>query len=165
MGQDGRMDAADELTSLADALADRALRRAGTAATVGGFLLGALALVFLVLAQGRLDESSLPQVFILGTGQVAGLVLGAHCQLSARALAAERGAGQQRSLAAAAVVRRTLVTVLLVAGTVAVWSLVTMRPFTAAALSVAIGLALLSQFVVLMVVQRRGLLRAGPRPA
>ena len=158
------MDAADELTSLADALADRALRRAGTAATIGGFLLGALALIFLVLAQGRLDETSLPQVLLLGTGQLAGLVLGVRCQLSARALSGERGTGQGRALAAAGLLRRGLLVTGLVAGVVAGWSLLTLRPFTAAALSVAIGSALLSQFVVLLLAQRRGLLRAGPRP-
>lgn len=158
------MDERTELTALADALADRALRRAGSAATIGGFALGALALVFLMLAEGRVDATSLPQVFILGAGQVAGLVLGLRCQLAARQLAADPGSGQDRAAAAADLLRRGLLTVTLVAAAVAVWALVVLRPFTSAALSVAIGSALLAQFMILMHLQRRALLRAGPRP-
>lgn len=157
------MDEHDGPVALADALADRALRRAGAATTVGGFVLGALALIFLLLAEGRVDAGSLPQVFILGTGQVTGLVLGLRCQLAARRLRSEPGAGPSRARTAAGVVRRGMVTMALVAGAVALWSLVVLRPFTAAALSVAIGSALVAQFMILVHLQRRALLRAGAR--
>lgn len=154
------MDERGERTALADALADRALRRAGTATTLGGFALGALALIFLLLADGRADVGSLPQVFILGTGQVAGLVLGLRCQLAARRLTTDLGSGQLRALTAATLVRRGMVTTALVAGAVALWSLAMLRPFLAAALSVATGSALLAQFMILLHLQRRALLRA-----
>ena len=153
----------DELTALADALADRALRRAGAAATAGGFALGALALVFLLLAGGRMDATSLPQVFILGTGQVAGLVLGTGCQLSARGLAADPGSGQGRASDGARLLRRGMLATALVAAVAAAWALVMLRPLTVSALSVAIGSALLAQFLILLHLQRRALLRAGPR--
>ncbi len=150
---------------LADAVAARALQRSANGAAVSAIALGVLATAFLVLAQGRLGPQSLPQVAILGLGQVVGLALALRCALRARALSRtdRRGSGPSEAESAARDARRTVLGLTVSTAAIAGCLLVTLRPFALTALSVVLSVAVLAQLVVVLTTLRRRLLRAARR--
>ena len=154
---------ASEDLDLADALAERALGRATSAAAVAGLAMGTLALLFLVMAGGRLDARSLPPLLVLGIGQLAGLVAAAGGVTRLRAVRSVAGTGPGHAAGAAGLLRRLLVGTAVLAAVVAAASVVALRPVVTAAFSALLALALLAQFLIVIFVQRRALLRASVR--
>lgn len=153
---------------LADALADRALGRASSSLAIGAVALALMSLLFLQLAGGEPDARSLPQVVILGIGHLGGLLVAVACFVLLRRLrsavdAGRSGTGPDAAAEGAAWLGRLVVGVPVTAVAAAVALLVTMRPLATAVLSVAVGLAVVSQLAVLAAVQRSGLRRAAVR--
>jgi len=155
----------DDGEGLSDALAARALARVVTGAAAAGFALGLLALVFVLLADGRLDATSLPQVLVLGTGQVVGLVVASAAATRLRAVRAVPGTGPGHASGAARTAGRAVVVASVVGVVLAVGSIVVLTPRSASAFSAVLGLALLSQLALVLHVLRRALVRAARRPA
>ena len=152
--------------ALADALAARALGRAAAGAATAGCALGVLALAFVLLADGRLDATSLPQLLVLGTGQVVGLVVAASAATRLRAVgAAPGGTGPGHASGAAVAVGRAVVVAAVVGAVLGVGSIAALTPRSASAFSAVLAMALLSQLVLVLHVLRRGLVRASRRPA
>jgi hypothetical protein len=147
--------------ALADALALRALGRLATGAAGAGTALGLLALVFVLLAGGRLDATSLPQLVVLGAGQVAGLYLAAEGFFRSRRVGALPGSGPGEAAAAAFTLSRAVVVVPAMGLALALGSIAVLTPRSASAFSAALALALLVQLTLVLHVLRRGLARAG----
>jgi hypothetical protein len=152
----------------ADALADRALSRAGASLAVGSLALAVLSLLFLLLADGALDARSLPQVVVFGIGELGGLAVAAVCftlprrprrQVDAGSL----GSGPDAADIAQITVGRLVVGLPVVCGAAAVVLAVTLRPVSTAVLSAAVAMAIASQLAVLAAVQRSGLRKAAIR--
>ena len=154
--------ASDDL-DLADALAERALGRATSAAAVAGLAMGTLALLFLVMAGGTLDARSIPPMLVLAIGQLAGLVAAGAGVTRLRAVRSQPGTGPGHAAGAAVVLRRVLVGTSLLALAIAIVSVIVLRPFVTAAFSALLALAILTQFLLVLFVQRRVLLRASIR--
>ena len=150
---------------LADALAERALARAATGAATAGCALGLLALAFVLLAHGRLDATSLPQLLVLGTGQVVGLVVAWSASSRSRAVRASPGTGPGHASGAARVLGRAVVVAPAVGAVLAVGSILGLTPRSASAFSAVLALALLTQLALVLHVLRRPLVRASRRPA
>jgi hypothetical protein len=159
---------------LADALADRALGRIVSALAVGALALAVMALLFVLLADGALDERSLPQVLVLGAGWLVGTVAAVAISrllmsLRSSVRAGRRGLGPQFAAAAVRWADRVVVGVPVLgalAAAVSVWLTTRSaptRPVATAVLSAAVGLAVVSQLAVLAAVQRVGLRRAAQR--
>lgn len=145
---------------LADALAERELARTAGGLAVGGVVLGAMAALFLVVAEGRLDAGSAPQVVVLGTGQLAALVLAGTAVVRLRAVRSRPGSGPAAAGSTAALLDRLVVAVP-VAGSLAGAVLVAIvTPRVTSLFSVVVSLAVLAQLAVLAAVLRRGLRRA-----
>lgn len=153
-----------ERQELADALASRALGRLAIGAATAGSALGLLALVFVLLADGRLDATSLPQLLVLGTGQVTGLVVAATAVGRLRAVRGTPGSGPGHASGAARTVGRAVVVAAAVGAVLAAGSIVAVTPRSASALSAVLALALLSQLAVVLHVLRLALGRAARRP-
>jgi hypothetical protein len=148
---------------LADALAERALGRATAAGAVAGLAMGTLALLFVVMAGGDLDERSLPQLLVLGVCQVAGLVTAGRCVARLRAVRSAPGTGPGHAAGAAVMLRRLLVGTTALGAALGLLGVIVLRPIVTAGFSALLAVALLSQFVLVLEVQRRGLLRAAVR--
>lgn len=148
---------------LADALAERALGRATATAALAGLLMGTLALLFLVMAGGTLDARSIPPVLVLGIGQLTGLVAAGAGVTRLRAVRFEPGTGPGQAAGAADLLRRLVVGTSVAAASVGVGCTLTLRPFATAAFSAVLAFALLTQFLLVLFVQRRVLLRASVR--
>ena len=157
-------DALSDERDLADALAERALARAAGSLAAAAVVLGVLAAVFLVLADGALDVRSLPQVVLLSAGQVVGLALAALALTRLRSVRSVPGGGPSAAAVTAAVLDRVVVAVPVGGAVVAVVLVVVLAPRTTAALSAVVGLALLAQLSVLAAVLRRPLRRAARAP-
>ncbi len=155
----------DGEVDLADALAERALARAATGTATAGTALGALALVFVLLAGGRLDATSLPQLLVLGTGQLAGLAVAWTVSARLRAVRTSPGTGPGHASGAAGVLGRAVTAVPAVGAVLALGSIVVLTPRSASAFSAVLALALLTQLALVLHVLRRPLLRAARRPA
>ncbi len=155
-------------SGLALALTDRALSRTISGGLVGACAAAALALVFVLVNEGRLDVRALPQVLILGVANLAGIACSARClRLQRRirrlpATAADREAGEIASSAATFVGRVVLVAPLL-AVAVGAMCLALLRPAVVAALSVTVSLAIAAQAMIVLHVLRRALVRAAWR--
>lgn len=150
---------------LADALADGALGRIVSALAVGALALSVMALLFVLLADGALDERSLPQVLVLGAGWVVGTVAAVAISrllmsLRSSVRAGHRGRGPESAAAAVRWADRVVVGVPVLGGLAAAVSVWLTRPVATAVLSAAVGLAVVSQLAVLAAVQRQGLRRA-----
>ncbi len=148
---------------LADAVAERALGRATAAAAFGGLALGVLALLFLTLEDGGVDARSLPQLLVLGVGQVAGLVAAAASASRLRTVRAVPGTGPGHAAGAAALLGRLVVVTSATGLGVAAVGTALVRPVATGAFSAVVALALLSQLVLILHWQRRRLLRAAVR--
>ncbi len=148
---------------LADALAERSLGRATSAAAVAGLAMGTLAILFLVMARGALDARSIPPLLVLGIGQLAGLVAAGGGVTRQRAVRAEPGTGPGHAAGAANLLRRLLVGTGVLAAAVGLGSVFALKPLATAAFSALLALALLAQFLLVLFVQRRALLRAALR--
>ena len=159
------MDAQDDRVALADALAARALGRAAAGGATAGCALGVLALAFVLLADGRLDATSLPQLLVLGTGQVVGLVVAASAATRLRAVGAAPGTGPGHASGASRTVGRAVLVGAVVGAVLGVGSIVALTPRSTSAFSAVLAMALLSQLVLVLHVLRRGLVRASRRPA
>ncbi|MFP5347717.1 MAG: hypothetical protein ACLGIA_11915 [Actinomycetes bacterium] len=151
---------------LADADVDRALGRATAALAAGSVALAVLALLFRLLASAGGAASWVPQVVVLGLAQVATLVVAARCSLLLLALRRAvdtRRAGEGAAVAhvAARWLRGLLVVLPVLCGGVAVVLAATLRPLPTALLSCAVAAAIVAQVVLLAVVQREALRRAG----
>lgn len=157
------MDTSDDI-ELADALAERALGRATAAVAVAGLVMGTLALLFVVMTDGAVDERSLPPLLVLGVGQVAGLVAAGGCATRLRAVRRVPGTGPGHAAGAAVLLRQVQLATLALGGLAGLFGVVALRPIVTAAFSAVLALALLSQFVLVLHTQRRGLLRAARRP-
>lgn len=154
----------EERIDVADARADRALAQATATSALVGLALGMLAMTFLLIADGELGEQTLPQLLVLGLGQVAGLVAAAACAVRLRAVRSTPGSGPGHAAGAAILLRRVIPTVALMALATAVACVAALSPRATSALSAAVSLALLSQLVLVLHVQRRALDRAARRP-
>jgi hypothetical protein len=153
---------------LAVALTDRALSR-----TIGGGLVCAcvtacLALIFVLVNDGRLDVRALPQVLVLGVAHLAGIACaaaGLRLQRRLRRLpstAEDREAGDIATRAAVFVGRVVLIAPF-PAVAIGVGCLLWLRPTVVAALSVTVALAIAAQAMIVLHVQRRALVRAAWR--
>lgn len=149
-----------ERVGLADALASRALGRLATGSAIAGCALGLLALVFVLLADGRLDATSLPQLLVLGTGQVVGLVVTATAVARLRAVRAAPGTGPGHASGAARTVGRAVVVASVVGVVLAGSSIAALTPRSVSAFSAVLALALLSQLALVLHALRQALLRA-----
>lgn len=153
---------------LADALADRALGRIASALAVGSLAVAVMALLFVLLADGALDERSLPQVLVLGAGWLVGTVAAVAISRLLMSLRSEvdagrRGHGPEFAAAAVRWADRVVVGAPVLATVAAAVSVSLERPVVTAVLSAAVALAVVSQLAVLAAVQRRGLRRAAIR--
>ncbi len=163
---EGRLPLSDP--ELADALADRALSRAGGSLALGSLALAVLSLVFLLLADGALDARSLPQVIVFGIGELGGLAAAGVCFMLLRRLrrqvdAGSLGSGPDAAEVAQVTVGRLVVGLPVMCGAAAVVLAVTLRPVATAVLSATVAMAIVSQLAVLAAVQRSGLRRAAIR--
>jgi hypothetical protein len=73
------------------------------------------------------------------------------------------GTGPGHAAGAAALLQRLVLGTIALAASVGVGSILTLKPFATAAFSALLALALLSQFLLVLFVQRRVLLRASVR--
>lgn len=156
------MRAGDE-ADLAMALAERALARAVLGTAAAGMLVGVVALLFLVLSQGRLDALTVPVVALAGTGQLTGLAAAAACAVRLREVRAGR-VPQQRALAAQRSLRVLGQSAIALGAVLALVLVVLLDPTGRAVVGAAVGGGLLAQVVVALTVLRGPLGRASRAP-
>lgn len=147
---------------LAAAVAERALARTARGAALGGCALGLLALAFLFIADGTLDARSIPQLLLLGLGQLVGLGAAGLAVLAIRHCRVGHDAILQTRQAASRLFRAIQVLTIGSAG-IAVGCLAVLRPFTITALSVVLSLAIVAQLALVLVALRGRLRRAADR--
>lgn len=145
---------------LADALAERALARAAGGLAAAAVVLGTLAAVSLVLAEGAAPARTLPPVVLLTAGQLGGLAASAAALAGLRKVRSRPGTGPAVAKRTARLLDRFVVAVPVVGAALgAVVTAVTM-PRAASLFVSLVTLLVLCQLAAVAVAVRGGLRRA-----
>lgn len=144
--------------ALADGVAVRALTRCAAVMAIAAACLAVMSLLFLRLADDELGARSLPQIVVLGWGQVVALGAAVGCTARARAVRLTPGTGPGHAAGAGRLLGHVVLAAPVGAGLLAAACVVTLTPRAESLLSAVLALAVVAQVAVLALVQR-GLLR------
>lgn len=147
------------------ALAHRAVARPMRNIAISGGALGVLALAFIVVADGHLDATSIPQLGILGLGWLTGIIVPSYCVRLQSAVHRGRLDPFEACARLDGVLRGTAIGLPVCALVLGIAMVALVEPTSTTVLSVAVSLAIVSQLVAVLVAVRPGVRRAARRLA